>query len=150
MGTLEISYPETGAVDDLVDLWLDLAAGQRQYGSHVRAEPNRPQIRESLLRHLAGDRLLVAEHPSLCGFVMFTIERGEFEQDLTRGLVENLYVKPERRNEGIGSALLAAAETELSDRGADVISLGVMAANEAARRFYRRHGYDRHRIEMEK
>jgi len=103
-----------------------------------------------LLRYAAGDRVLVARRESICGFVMFSIEHGEFEQDVTRGVVENLYVDSGRRSEGIGSELLSAAETELYDRGADVISLGVMAENEDARRFYRRHGYDVYRVEMEK
>ncbi|MEF8821240.1 MAG: GNAT family N-acetyltransferase [Halovenus sp.] len=150
MPPFEISHPDTGSVDELVDLWIELADDQRQYGSHVRAEPNRSQIRESLLRYVTGDRVLAARHPSICGFVMFSIEHGEFEQDVTRGIVENLYVEPGSRSEGIGSALLSAAETELDDRDADVISLGVMAENEAARRFYHRHGYDVYRVEMEK
>lgn len=150
MSEPDISYPDTTSADALTELWLDLADGQRQYGSHVCVEQNRTQIRESLLRYIAGDRVLVARCESLCGFVMFTIERGEFEQDVTRGVVENLYVTPDSRREGIGSALLARAEATLTDRGADVISLGVMATNEAARRFYRSHGYDPHRIEMEK
>jgi len=150
MAALEISHPDTGSVDELVELWLELADDQQQYGSHVRAEQNRSQIRESLLRYAAGDRVLAARRDSICGFVMFSIEHGEFEQDVTRGIVENLYVASDSRNEGIGSELLSAAETELYGRGADVISLGVMAANEAARRFYRRHGYDLYRVEMEK
>lgn len=150
MAALDISHPETGSVDELVELWLELADSQRQYGSHVCVEQNRSQIRESLLRYAAGDRLLVARRESICGFVMFSIEHGEFEQDVTRGIVENLYVEAGSRSEGIGSQLLSAAETELYERGANVVSLGVMAANEAARRFYERHGYDVYRVEMEK
>jgi ribosomal protein S18 acetylase RimI-like enzyme len=150
MAALDISHPDTGSVDELVELWLELADDQRQYGSHVRADQNRSKIRESLLRYAAGDRVLVARRASICGFVMFSMEHGEFEQDVSRGIVENLYVRAGSRNEGVGSELLSAAETELSERGADVISLGVMAANEAARRFYERHGYDVYRVEMEK
>ncbi|WP_128475907.1 GNAT family N-acetyltransferase [Halorussus pelagicus] len=86
----------------------------------------------------------------LVGFVTFGIESNSYEQDTLRGIVQNLYVVSERRSEGVGSALLDAAESELSDAGADAVSLEVMADNADARRFYRRHGYAPHRIELEK
>ncbi|PSP54586.1 hypothetical protein BRC82_09600 [Halobacteriales archaeon QS_1_67_19] len=81
---------------------------------------------------------------------MFDVEAGAYEQDADRGIVQNVYVVERRRNEGIGSSLLAAAEAALTDAGADAVALEVMADNEAARRFYRRHGYDPHRVELEK
>lgn len=84
------------------------------------------------------------------GFVMFSFETGRYSQDVTRGVVDNLYVRPGVRNRGVGSALLAAAERSLREAGADLVSLDAMAENENARRFYRRHGYAPHRIEFEK
>lgn len=147
---IDIALAETDDADELVDMWLSLADGQRQYGSHIPAEPNRAQIRESILRHIATDRLLVARDDTISGFVMFSIERGDFEQDATRGIVENLYVRPDRRDAGIGSQLLTAAEQRLRDRGADTVALNVMADNDDARRFYRAHGYTPHRLEVEK
>jgi ribosomal protein S18 acetylase RimI-like enzyme len=64
--------------------------------------------------------------------------------------VQNIYVTPNHRGEGIGSELLAEAETRLAEAGADAVSLEVMADNEGARRFYRRHSYGPHRVELEK
>lgn len=150
MEAVEITDVDADAADDIVDMWVGLADGQRQYGSHVRGTDNRSQIRESILRHIASDRLLAARVDQLCGFVMFAIERGDYEQDVTRGIIENLYVKPDYRNEQVGATLLEAAEAELRSLGVDTIMLSVMADNEDARRFYRRHGYDAHRVEMEK
>jgi ribosomal protein S18 acetylase RimI-like enzyme len=86
----------------------------------------------------------------LVGFVMFGLEGGDYEQTVTRGVVHNLFVVPERRSEGVGSALLRRAEEDLSAFGADVVSLEAMAANADARRFYERHGYRTHRVELEK
>jgi len=146
----EITEADTDDADALVEMWLSLADGQRQYGSHIPAEANRAQIRESILRHITSNRLLLARGDRLHGFVMFSTERGDFEQDVTRGIVENLYVQPQFRGEGIGSQLLARAEQRLQDRGADTIALNVMADNEDARRFYRGHGYTPHRFEVEK
>jgi ribosomal protein S18 acetylase RimI-like enzyme len=147
---VEIQAADTDDADAVVDMWLALADGQRQYGSHIPAEPNSTQIRESVLRHITGGNLLLARAEELCGFAMFTVEQGSLEQDVTRGIVENLYVRPEHRGEGIGAELLARAEQRLDGRGVDTIALHVMAANERARRFYRAHGYAPQRLELEK
>jgi ribosomal protein S18 acetylase RimI-like enzyme len=150
MERVTIEPAETDDVDAVTDLWVALAAGQREHGSHVLPEANRTAIRESVARHAVGGTLLVARDDGVVGFAMVTVETGTFEQDCTRGVVENLYVVPGRRDEGIGTALLDAAEATLADRDVDIVSLEVMADNERARAFYRRRGYDPHRIELEK
>lgn len=171
--------------DAIVEMWLSLAEGQRSYGSHLRAEDNREQIRDTIARHIVLDGLRVArlkdEHaetsdaqaesadartessdaqakssdsPSaeqdLVGFVMFGLEAGTYVQDVSRGVVRNLYVRPAYRGDGIGAALLATAETALEETGADVATLEAMAANDRARSFYEEHGYTPHRIKVEK
>lgn len=147
--TVESADPED--VEAVADLWVDLAAGQRTHGSHLLAGPNRGVVRDALVRHAVLGGLLVArEGDAIVGFVMFEPESGSYEQDADRGIVHNLYVVPERRGEGVGSALLAAAEDALADEGADVVALEVMAENDAARRFYRRHGYEPLRLELER
>jgi len=64
--------------------------------------------------------------------------------------VSNLFVVPERRGEGIGSALLDAAEQALREAGAEVVALEALADNDRAREFYATHGYERHRVELTK
>jgi ribosomal protein S18 acetylase RimI-like enzyme len=86
----------------------------------------------------------------LLGFVMFGPETGRYAQDVSRGVVRNLYVRPDCRGEGVGAALLGAAEAALADRGVEVVALESMAGNGAARRFYRRRGYTPHRVELER
>jgi ribosomal protein S18 acetylase RimI-like enzyme len=136
---------------DLTDLWTDLADGQRRYGSHLLAERNHSAIRETMLRHIVADSALLARQDgSAVGFVTFDLETEGYKRDVSRGIVHNIYVRESHRNQGIGRELLAEAEAELDSRGADVVSLQAMARNGAARRFYRRHGYEPHRIELEK
>ncbi|MFC7202006.1 GNAT family N-acetyltransferase [Haloferax namakaokahaiae] len=144
-------------LDTLVDYWVDLAAGQRAYQSHLKADANRTPIRESIAQYITAGGVFVAvadgDNDSTSdplGFVMFGIESGRYEQDVRRGTIHNLFVLPERRGSGVGTELLTAAEAQLRANGVDTISLDVLAANEDARRFYRRHGYDAHRIELEK
>lgn len=147
---MEIERASADEVQAVADMWVDLAAEQRQYGSHVLPETNEAGIGEELARHAATGRLLVAREDGILGFVAFSLERGSYDLDVTRGVIENIYVDPDRRGEGIGTELLAAAQRALRERGAEALALEAMADNEAALRFYRRHGFDRHRIGLEK
>ncbi|MCO8267504.1 GNAT family N-acetyltransferase [Haloferax sp. AB510] len=173
---MRVSSAAFSDLDDLADLWVELAADQRTFGSHLRADANRTPIREALARHVAADGVLVAregqendatgeadegdgggaenvgdtETGDIVGFVMFDIEAGAYEQDATRGMIRNLFVRPVYRDAGVGARLLAAAEAALGEAGADTVALDVLADNDAARRFYRRHGYQPHRVELEK
>ena len=145
---MEIRQPDATDIEAIVDLWVRLAADQQAYGSHLLADENRAPIRETISRHVISDGLLVARESTLIGFVMFREEVGQFKRTVTRGIIENIYVIPDRRGEGIGSELLNAAEVALVAGGAEVIVLEVLADNEDAQRFYREHGYEPHRMEF--
>src|SRR5947199_8043616 len=56
-------------------------------------------------------------------------------------LLDELYVTPEMRGHGIGSALLRAAEAMVGQRGAELLEINVDGDDTGARRFYERHGY---------
>lgn len=148
---LVITTASLDAVDTIADLWVELARGQQAYGSYLCADENRSAVRETMVQRIVNDDLLVArENDTTVGFVSFTLERGRYTQSATSGVVENLYVTPSARRQGIGSALLTAAEERLSDAGASVINIEAMADNDAAREFYAAHGYALHRVELEK
>ena len=137
-------------VDTLADLWVELAGEQREYGSHLDASRNREAIKAVFAQQIVDDWILVAKEDGIVGFVNFAIEEGYFEQSVTRGIIQNVYVRPAFRDRGIGTALMDACEAALTERGADVIALEAMASNDAARRLYERRGYEEHRIEVEK
>lgn len=148
---MRVERPDPAEVDRIADCWVELARGQRAHGSHLAADANRTRAREAVAGHLAADGVLVARDAgTIVGFVTYGLATGAYESDATRGMVHNVWVDPERRGGGVGAALLARAEADLADRGADVVALEVMADNEDARRFYRREGYRAHRVEMEK
>lgn len=146
-----VEFANSLNADDIADLWVDLAKDQRQHGSNLLPEPNRTRVHETMLKHVVTNTALVARRgDDVVGFVTFGPESERFQQDVTRGIVHNIYVQEDYRGEGIGTALLSTAEETLVDRGVDTLSLQAMAANEAARSFYRRHGYEPHRVEFEK
>ncbi|GAA0301589.1 GNAT family N-acetyltransferase [Halarchaeum salinum] len=140
-------------LDALVDFWVALVADQRAYGTHLLATENRATARDVLSQYVATDRALVARlvgTDAPVGFVMYHPETGLYEEDATRGVVDNVYVDPAHRERGIGSALLDAAENALLDAGADVLSIAVMAENERARALYEDRGYRPQRHILEK
>lgn len=55
--------------------------------------------------------------------------------------LEELYVRPHLRDQGIGTALLRAAVEAARARGAREMHIGVDEVDEATRRFYERHGF---------
>jgi len=147
---MEITRPTISDVEPLVDCWVELAADQRQHGSRLVTDANREAVAEAIAQHVVTDGLLVARETEICGFVMYHVQEGRYHQDRTTGVIVNLYVRPSARDRGLGSRLLEAAESELAEAGVDTVTLDVLAANEAARRFYARHGYRSHRVELAK
>ena len=55
--------------------------------------------------------------------------------------IDELFVLPEARTQGVGSQLLAAAEAALAARGCVRLQLQLGVKNSAARAFYERRGY---------
>jgi GNAT superfamily N-acetyltransferase len=57
--------------------------------------------------------------------------------------LQDMFVLPERRSEGVGTLLAQAAERAVAERGHERCSLSVGAENQRARRLYERLGYVR-------
>jgi ribosomal protein S18 acetylase RimI-like enzyme len=67
--------------------------------------------------------------------------RGQIYSDAPAAYLEELYVAPRKRGEGLGRALLEAAMEEARDRGADHIDLGTSENDTAARGLYESTGF---------
>ena len=80
----------------------------------------------------------------LIGVYVFSLEHHGLTAE-----IDELFVLPEHRNAGIGSALLREAEREFIHRGCTNVSLQLARSNEPARAFYRHRGYTmRDRFEL--
>lgn len=111
---------------------------------------------EQLAQQQQG-RILVAENlEGLLGFVVCfveTVEPGDLhvvEGDRRFGYVSDLYVVPEVRGKGIGSALLYAAENHFKAIGLSKLRLMVLHRNESARQMYERAGYKPYEVTYER
>jgi ribosomal protein S18 acetylase RimI-like enzyme len=148
---MRVERGEVTELDRLVALWTDLACEMREYGARVRPEDSEGTIREQLGHALVAGRVHVArEDGQLVGFLSHRTEDTALATDGIRAILTYGYVVPDRRGEGIGTELFETVRRQLEDAGHDAVALEVMADNEAARRFYRRLGYEPHRIELER
>ena len=88
--------------------------------------------RDDVIAFLAGDPAIAVALLTLRPNVWY---------DGPIGLVDELYVAPEARGRGLGSALLVAVESLTRERGGELIEIAVDGADTDAHRFYERHGY---------
>lgn len=94
-----------------------------------------------LRRLLAGDGTfaLLAGAPAV-GVALVTL-RTNVWYDGAVALLDELYVEPKRRDEGIGTALIDLLLTTARERGVDLVEINVDAPDVDAQRFYERHGF---------
>ncbi len=60
----------------------------------------------------------------------------------TLGHIKDIAVHPDRRGDGVGSALLRRSIAVLAARGSDTIKLEVRRSNDGAKRLYRSFGFE--------
>jgi ribosomal protein S18 acetylase RimI-like enzyme len=82
--------------------------------------------------------LVARDGDTVVGFVHAVLDADRDEGNLLR-----LYVGPDHRGRGVGTALFEAVREELSGRGADRLRAMVLAANEVGNGFYEHLGFER-------
>lgn len=105
--------------------------------------PSAKDFAQRFTRLLARDDVLVlladsAQEPT--GFALFTFRPTPY-CDGPLAYLEELYVRPKLRDQGIGTRLLETALADARARGCCEMHIGVDAIDTDARRFYERHGF---------
>jgi GNAT superfamily N-acetyltransferase len=96
---------------------------------------------ERLLTHSAlGEVWVAAADDALCGYLVL-VHVLSLEHGGLTGEIDELFVLPEARSQGVGGRLLASAEAALRQRGGVRLQLQLAIGNAPARRFYQRRGY---------
>ena len=115
-----------------------LDAFNREYDT---ATPGPVVLAKRLERLLAGEVTiaLLAGDPAIAAAVLTLRPNVWYEGPVA--LLDELYVAPLLRGQGVGSALLATAESVTRERGGELLEIGVDGEDTDARRFYERHGY---------
>ena len=127
-----VTSADAGTVAELLD------AFNREFDT---ATPGAQVLTVRLQRLLAGDAVLALLSGEPAVAVALITLRPNVWYDGQVALLDELYVAPARRGEGIGTLLLAAAESEVIRRGAQVMEINVDGGDTDARRFYERHSY---------
>jgi GNAT superfamily N-acetyltransferase len=101
-----------------------------------------PDVLAARLRTLlAGEVTLAILAGSPAVAVALTTLRPNVWYDGEVALLDELYVVPGRRAEGIGSAVVELLIATLRDRGVELIEINVDEGDVDAQRFYERHGF---------
>jgi ribosomal protein S18 acetylase RimI-like enzyme len=103
--------------------------------------PDVPKIAANLRAFLTGDAtfaFLAGTPPVGVGLVTL---RPNVWYDGPVALLDELYVVPDRRGEGIGSEMIELFVAECRARGVELIEINVDESDVDAQRFYRRHGF---------
>jgi ribosomal protein S18 acetylase RimI-like enzyme len=91
-----------------------------------------------LLREGSTIALIAGEPPA--GVALITL-RANVWYDGPVALLDELYVRPDLRGRGIGTALIRHAFELLRERGTRLFEVNVDEGDTGARRFYERHGF---------
>jgi GNAT superfamily N-acetyltransferase len=96
----------------------------------------------ALAGRMEGSAVLIAENAAgaRLGFIHVTGERDYYLQD-TCGHVADIVVAPDARGQGVGRALLAAAEQWSKDRGYRLLTLNVFVGNRGPQSVYEQAGF---------
>jgi GNAT superfamily N-acetyltransferase len=134
--SLEVRPALAGEVERVLGMyeWLFEEPG------YVPPDWDPERARRALARTLSSDEsiaLLAEDGAELVGFATCYLDLDSVRFGL-RCWVEDLAVSPERRSDGIGGALLDAAEAWARERGATHLELDTGFAREDAQRFYKR------------
>lgn len=113
----------------------------QDYLDALRPEDRRPEWDEALRGPTWPLVLLAEEDLGIVGFVSLGPSRDADAGAAAVGEIRTIYLDPSAWGGGVGSALLGAAEAELSRAGFPMATLWVLETNAKARRFYERHGW---------
>lgn len=89
----------------------------------------------------AGFALIALSDGMAIGYALVALRPAVYNEGGHVATLDELYVRPERRSEGIGAVLLARVVAESRRRGAGEMHINVDSGDTDARRFYERHGF---------
>lgn len=148
----DIAFTLRGAdcIDLLEPLWLHLFDHHRSVGDagirlieRDRSWPHRRRLYEELFAEPDTFVVLAERGSEPVGYALCHVRQGADDTWDTGdriGEIETLVLSPDARGNGVGTALMDAAEAELGRRGAATTVTAVLEGNEEAMAFYLQRG----------
>jgi GNAT superfamily N-acetyltransferase len=138
MEQLPVDTPRVATMAEVASIAGLLDAFNREYDTPT---PGSPVLATRLERLLAtGDVVALLTGDPAVAVALLTL-RPNVWYDGPVALLDELYVVPEMRGRGLGSALLTTVESVTRQRGGKLLEINVDGDDTGARRFYERHGY---------
>ena len=117
---------------------------EQEPGSYFFDEP---AVREVLRKFLAspdlGQAWVFLDRGTPVGYMVLTFGYS-FEYHGRDSFIDELYIEPQYRRQGIGRRAMQFVEERASELGVNAIHLEVDQGNDGAAELYRRSGYDDH------
>lgn len=113
-------------------------------GEFATPTPGAAALAERLRKLLGRDDiviLLAGATGKPLGLAILVTRPTSFFDDARAAMLEELYVVPDRRDQGIGSALIERSVAEARARGVRFYEIGVDEGDVDTRRFYEHHGF---------
>jgi len=142
-------------LDEIVEMWYTLATShQEMMRGYELAEDCREKWRNFVEDGLDKEGMctFVAERErDLVGFLNVVIrERMGIFEDAHLGMILDVFVKEEKRGEGVGTQLTKRAERWIKEKGINVAVLTVSPENERAVKFWDEAGYETYLLKKRK
>ncbi|WP_299015333.1 GNAT family N-acetyltransferase [uncultured Photobacterium sp.] len=141
MMNITLVAPSLSSVDMLLDLVEELFEYEvlpqkiEQTNQAIHQLISNPELGQAWLIEIEQDgEKLIAGHIIIS--YSFSLEHGG-----RIGLIDQFYLKPEWRQQGIGTDLMPQIEYHVTQAGLHALSLEVNIGNAAARSFYEKHGF---------
>jgi len=135
-------------LEQLLSLYRDYHNGLLDVGMNYDLnEENLPRVMQNRLRsRLILTAVAEDEAGKLCGFVFCSILRLAPEYtcrgETSVGYLNDLYVAPQARHQGLAQKLTAYAESWLREQEVSVMELQVLGKNEKAQEFWKQQGME--------
>jgi ribosomal protein S18 acetylase RimI-like enzyme len=125
---MEIRELTVDDYDAVITLWQESGLSHRPHGRDSRSEMKKQMRRIPDLFLGAFDGL------ELVGVIIGT-------DDIRKGWINRLAVRPDQRRKGIGTALMLELEKRLKNRGNRIIGALIETPNRVSEKFFEKMGY---------
>ncbi|RLE75019.1 MAG: hypothetical protein DRJ56_06410 [Thermoprotei archaeon] len=144
-----------GDLDALVEFWADMSDDPVVSGRiYPPTEENKRKWCSWVLKVREEDehQVLVAEsNGQVIGYILFRIRTDlPLWSPHKMATIYDLYVRPDFRRKGVATELLARALEVMRSRGATLVMITALVANEPALRLYRKMGFRDFRLTLVK
>lgn len=153
--TIKIRAAKKYDLEDITDLWYELATMHEDIMNGYDLSPNPKAEWMDIMRDSFDDdnfiTFVAEENGEIIAFVSSILRRrASFFKVKNMGIIMDIFVRGDRRGEGIGTSLVEAAEDWIRRKGVRLAIVTVAPENNDANDFWNGHGYNTYLLRRRK